>query len=45
MQLKHLLELNKIRISKNEEKAILDGKTYRGFKGINKMRKKTDIEK
>ena len=42
---KTLGRVNKIRISKNEEKAILDGKTYRGFKGINKMRKKTDIEK
>ena len=42
---KTLARVDKIRISKNEEKAILDGKTYRGFKGINKMRKKTDIEK
>ena len=42
---KVLARVDKIRISKNEEKAILDGKTYRGFKGINKMRKKTDIEK
>lgn len=42
---KTLGRVNKIRISKNEEKAILDGKTYRGFKGINKMMKKTDIEK
>ena len=41
---KTLARVDKIRISKNEEKAILDGKTYRGFKGINKMRKKTDIE-
>ena len=41
---KTLGRVNKIRISKNEEKAILDGKTYRGFKGINKMRTKTDIE-
>ena len=42
---KVLARVDKIRISKNEEKAILDGKIYRGFKGINKMRKKTDIEK
>ena len=42
---KTLARVDKIWISKNEEKAILDGKTYRGFKGINKMRKKTDIEK
>ena len=42
---KTLARVDKIRISKNEEKAILDGKIYRGFKGINKMRKKTDIEK
>lgn len=42
---KTLARVDKIRISKNEEKAILDGKTYRGFKGINKMRNKTDIEK
>ena len=42
---KTLARVDKIRISKNEENAILDGKTYRGFKGINKMRKKTDIEK
>ena len=42
---KTLARVDKIRISKNEEKAILDGKTYRRFKGINKMRKKTDIEK
>lgn len=42
---KTLARVDKIMISKNEEKAILDGKTYRGFKGINKMRKKTDIEK
>ena len=41
---KTLGRVNKIRISKNEEKAILDGKTYRGFKGINKIRTKTDIE-
>ena len=41
---KTLARVDKIRISKNEEKAILDGKTYRGFKGINKMMKKTDIE-
>ena len=41
---KTLARVDKIMISKNEEKAILDGKTYRGFKGINKMRKKTDIE-
>ena len=41
---KTLARVDKIRISKNEEKAILDGKTYRGFKGINKMIKKTDIE-
>ena len=41
---KTLARVDKIRISKNEEKAILDGKTYRGFKGINKMRTKTDIE-
>ena len=41
---KTLSRVNKIRISKNEEKAILDGKTYRGFKGINKIRTKTDIE-
>ena len=41
---KVLARVDKIRISKNEEKAILDGKTYRGFKGINKMIKKTDIE-
>ena len=41
---KTLARVNKIRISKNEEKAILDGKTYRGFKGINKIRTKTDIE-
>ena len=42
---KTLARVDKIRISKNEEKAILDGKTFRGFKGINKMMKKTDIEK
>ena len=41
---KVLARVDKIRISKNEEKAILDGKTYRGFKGINKIRTKTDIE-
>ena len=41
---KTLARVDKIRISKNEEKAILDGKTFRGFKGINKMMKKTDIE-
>ena len=41
---KTLARVDKIRISKNEEKAILDGKTYRGFKGINKIRTKTDIE-
>ena len=41
---KVLARVDKIRISKNEEKAILDGKTFRGFKGINKMMKKTDIE-
>lgn len=41
---KTLARVDKIRISKNKEKAILDGKTYRGFKGINKMIKKTDIE-
>ena len=41
---KTLARVDKIRISKNEEKAILDGKTFRGFKGINKIRTKTDIE-
>ena len=41
---KTLARVDKIRISKNEEKAILDGKTFRGFKSVNKMRKKTDIE-
>ena len=41
---KTLARVDKIRISKNEEKAILDGKTYRGFKSVNKMMKKTDIE-
>ena len=41
---KTLARVDKIRISKNEEKAILDGKTFRGFKSINKMMKKTDIE-
>ena len=41
---KTLARVDKIRISKNEEKAILDGKTFRGFKGVNKMMKKTDIE-
>ena len=42
---KVLARVDKIRISKNEEKAILDGKTFRGFKSVNKMMKKTDIEK
>ena len=41
---KTLARVDKIRISKNEEKAILDGKTFRGFKSVNKMMKKTDIE-
>ena len=41
---KTLARVDKIRISKNEEKAILDGKTFRGFKGINKIRTKTDRE-
>ena len=41
---KTLARVDKIRISKNEEKAILEGKTYRGFKGVNKIIKKTDIE-
>ena len=42
--LKFLAKVDKIRISKNEEKAILDGKSYRGFKNICKMVTKTDIE-
>lgn len=41
---KVLSRVDKIRISKNEEKAILDGKSYRGFKNICKMVTKTDIE-
>lgn len=41
---KVLSRVDKIRISKNEEKAILDGKSYRGFKNICKMITKTDIE-
>ena len=41
---KSLVRVDKIRISKNEEKAILDGKTFRGFKGANKIIKKTNIE-
>lgn len=41
---KTLARVDKIRISKNEEKAILEGQTPRGFKGINKIRTKTDIE-
>ena len=42
--MKFLAKVDKIRISKNEEKAILDGKSYRGFKNICKMVTKTDIE-
>ena len=42
--MKFLAKVDKIRISKNEEKAILDGKSYRGFKNICKMITKTDIE-
>ncbi len=41
---KVLGRVDKIRISKDEEKAILDGKTFRGLKSINKIIKKTDIE-
>ena len=41
---KVLARVDKIRISKDEEKAILDGKTFRGLKSINKIIKKTDIE-
>lgn len=41
---KVLSKVDKIRISKNEEKLILDGKSYRGFKSISKMITKTEIE-
>ena len=41
---KVLARVDKIRISKDEEKAILAGKTFRGLKSINKIVKKTDIE-
>lgn len=41
---KTLAKVDKIGISKNEEKAILEGKTFRGLKGINKIIKKTNIE-
>ena len=41
---KTLARVDKIRISKDEEKAILEGKTFRGLKSINKIVKKTDIE-
>lgn len=39
-----LARVDKIKISKDEEKAILEGKTFRGLKGINKLITKTDIE-
>lgn len=41
---KVLARVDKIKISKDEEKAILEGKTFRGLKGINKLITKTDIE-
>lgn len=41
---KVLARVDKIKISKDNEKAILDGKTFRGLKGINKLITKTDIE-
>ncbi|WP_282192260.1 PAS domain S-box protein [Romboutsia ilealis] len=41
---KVLARVDKIKISKDEEKAILEGKTFRGLKGINKLITNTDIE-
>ncbi|WP_296648299.1 PAS domain S-box protein [Romboutsia sp. 13368] len=41
---KTLARVDKIRISEDEEKAILEGKTFRGLKSISKIIKKTDIE-
>ena len=41
---KVLARVDKIKISKDEEKAILEGKTFGGLKGINKLITNTDIE-